>query len=503
MKVLPPQIMREWEQGLIRAGLCSEEGLMRQAVEGMMTVLRPQLSAVNRVVVLAGPGNNGLDALWLGWECLRAGANVTVSYSHPQRSLPDFGPFPALRQHASFRHLQLPASRPAEIRESVLVIDGLLGVAARYPLQAPFSDMIQTVRSWKLPHDFYVAVDVPTGLDVAHGQGADQAFPADLTLALGAVKSGCVKDCARPAVGQIRLVPLGLPESLLDRSTAHPLWVDGQEILPWLPSAPADVHKHQQGRVAIWAGSKEMPGAGILAVRAAVRAGAGLVYAAVPESAMRALMSQCPETIWVSWDEGDALPEEFLRCHACVVGPGLGTKPKAVRRLRELLSTLKCPVVVDADGLNILPLALPTLGHECAPMILTPHGGELARLLSVSRVDERLEGARTVLAHYKAAVVVAKGPNTVVVGPAVDEVSYNSTGNPGMAKGGMGDVLSGILGALLASGLEPSPAARLAVWWHGDAADRAAERRGYRCVTASDVIESLADSCSHWPFSCL
>lgn len=261
-----------------------------------------------------------------------------------------------------------------------------------------------------------------------------------------------------------------------------------------LPRRPRDSHKGDYGRLFLLAGSRGYTGAPCLAARAAVRGGAGLVTLAVPEDVYPIVAAKCCDEVmvWPLPEDDGAVVDRAGGCGAAVIGPGLGQGERAERLVLRLLRELDCPVILDADGLNIVSRHIDVLDERRGQTILTPHDGEFARLSGCELpIRDRLGAARS-LAAERRCVVVLKGHRTVTAAEN-GGCAVNSTGNPGMAKGGSGDVLAGLMGGLLAQGGGLDEAAK-AVWLHGRAGDLAAEDRGEHGMTPSDLIERLPDA---------
>lgn len=273
--------------------------------------------------------------------------------------------------------------------------------------------------------------------------------------------------------------------------------------IPKLSIRPRDAHKGMMGSVLIVAGSRKMPGAAILSAMSALRAGAGLVTVAAPESALAALQSHLVETTFLPLSdssEGELLESSFSdffeqskKCDAVLIGPGLGTSAGVKRFVLKTLSNLSSPLLLDADALNVLGTDLSSLKKSKASIVITPHPGEMSRLLGipVKEVQDNRERMATVCAKFSEAIVVLKGYHSVLTDG--EQVEINTTGNPGMAKGGMGDALSGLLAAFLARGMSSFEAARLAVHIHGLAGDLAAKKWGEESMIARDLIDCLSD----------
>ncbi|MCD7802292.1 MAG: NAD(P)H-hydrate dehydratase [Clostridiales bacterium] len=272
-------------------------------------------------------------------------------------------------------------------------------------------------------------------------------------------------------------------------------------VAGWLPERPEDGHKGTFGKVLIAGGSVGYTDAPVLAARSAVRGGTGLVFLGVPRSVWPVAAVKCDEAMPFPLPEDEngrlaglalePLAERLSGCDAGLIGPGLGQSEELDGLVTGLLTRANCPMVADADGLNALARHMDILSRVSVPLILTPHDGEFRRLSGhwpgADRVQEAADFAQ---AHQ--CILVLKGHRTVIAGPE-GQVFQNTTGNQGMAKGGSGDVLAGLILSLLGQGMEPVRAAAAAVWVHGRAGDRAAEAKGFRGMTPSDLVEMLPE----------
>jgi NAD(P)H-hydrate epimerase len=474
--------MQEWERRVIGSGVHAER-LMQEAVEGMLREIRKRTAPSTPVLVLAGKGNNGNDALWTGRELELAGHPVHYVLSHPAA---DRTPSDAKRIHeALIRAHVWPCGLPSAGRSrGWLILDGLLGLGSKGAARGAPAEILKAVAAWRKPMDTGVAVDFPSGLDADSGLAEGEAFRADWTLCLGAVKRGCLADSARPWTGTV----LGLPlDSLGASDEGTEGFTDRRAAFALMQGWNAGIHKRRRGTLVLWAGSEAYAGAAALCSRAAVHAGAGLVRLVTSPEVIARLGMETPEVIVEAW-KGTGLPEVFAGASAVVAGPGLEKGAATAARLAELLDGVKVPSVLDAEALNMVAVDGALQRKLGSWHVLTPHTGEMARLLG-HEVADRHAAVRE-WSETNEGVLVLKGPNTLVGGKR-RLVSSNGSGNPGMGTGGMGDVLSGIIGALLAQGYAPADAARLGVFWHGAAADRVAAVLGGRGVTPTRVIAEL------------
>ncbi|SDG06435.1 NAD(P)H-hydrate dehydratase [Klenkia brasiliensis] len=440
--------------------------LMQRAATGLATVcLRLAGRAVGlRVVLLVGAGDNGGDALWAGATLAGRGAAVTALLLDPGRAHP--AGLAALRR-AGGRVVTDAGS--AGLDRADLVLDGITGTGGRGGLRPAATGAV--ARAVAGP-GLLVAVDLPSGVDADTGAVEGKAFPAQHTVTFGAVKVGLVVGAGRGHAGTVHLVELGLHLP----APAARQFTDA-DVAARLPDPGAGDDKYSQGVVGVHAGSATYPGAAVLCTGAALRTRPGLVrYAGTAAAGVRAAW---PEAIVT-----DGRPTDAGRVQAWVVGPGGGTDDEARDVLAEVLAT-DLPVLVDADGLTLLADDLDLVRDRTAPTVLTPHDREFTRLgfdLGADRV-----GATRAAAADLGAVVLLKGDATVVA-DADGTVFVNGTGTPWLATAGTGDVLSGVVGALLATGLPAVEAAAAGAHLHGRAGQLAAASGP---LIASDVVAHL------------
>ncbi|MFJ7155754.1 NAD(P)H-hydrate dehydratase [Streptomyces sp. NPDC101118] len=443
-----------------------EGALMQRAAAGLAAACAGLLGRVYgaRVALLVGPGDNGGDALYAGARLAHRGAGVVAVPMDPERV-----------HEGGLAALRAAGGRVAGRLEGRvdLVVDGLLGIGGRGGLRPAAAELARQAAAAREAGALVVAVDLPSGVDADTGEVAGDAVTADATVTFGAWKPGLLVDPGAGRAGAVRLVPIGL--ELGEPPVLEALqYADVAGRLP-VPGAASD--KYRRGVVGVVAGSARYPGAAVLAVAGALRGGAGAVRYVGP--AGDEVLARYPETL-----VHDGAPGKAGRVQSWVVGPGLGDDRSAVG---EVLAS-DVPVLVDADGLR--GLDPDAVRARPAPTLLTPHAGEAAALLGVSR-DEvesgRLAAVRELAGRY-GAVVLLKGSTTLVAGPAGGPVRVNPTGTPWLATAGSGDVLSGLAGSLLAAGLTAPDAASVAAHLHGLAA-RLASSGGP--VLAHEVAEGL------------
>ena len=462
------------------------------------------------VVVLCGKGNNGGDGLVVARHLARRGIRPRVLV---------FGAADQLKADAAV-NLEAARGSGLEVTEvtdaeawsryssclepGALVVDALLGTGVRGGARGLVARVIDDVNR----ADVHIAsVDLPSGLDADTNRVEGRALRAERTYTLCRPKLALTLEPAALHAGEWRVVAIGIPDGSVAQANATCEWLDADVAARLLPAREPESHKGHYGHLLAVAGSRGKSGAAVLLARGALRSGVGLITVATPVSIQSRVASQQAEVMTEGLPETKtgvasrlaAKPALDLAASldALALGPGLGTEAGTRAMVATLVAERRVPCVLDADGLNSFAEAgdsakIPPLEAGSLPLVLTPHPGEAARLLgwSASRVQvERLEAA-TSLARRTGATVVLKGHRTLVSTPE-GKVSINSTGNPGMATAGSGDVLTGVLGAFLARGLSGRDAARLAVYVHGAAGDRAAAALGQDGLIASDLIDEL------------
>ncbi|MEM6884910.1 MAG: NAD(P)H-hydrate dehydratase [Verrucomicrobiota bacterium] len=486
MKILSPQAIQDWEQQTIASGTPAET-LMRQAVTGLHQLITHRFPA-GLALIACGKGNNGNDALWLADALKESGWQVTVWISHPpdERTRIDTEPEPIER---SLEQAVVHPTTPSNCflsSQPVLIIDGILGLGAIGAPRGVASEMIQWLMQHRRPQDITFSIDTPSGLDAENGEIYDPCFYADFTVSLGAVKSGCCRQSARDAVGRLSALPITLDEPTPDTNEDFFTLEMARELIS---HRKTDAYKHQQGTVHLWAGSTGMTGAALLASQAALRSGAGLVRLFTSEEIIPSLTGFNPEIMLEPITLSKKLNPNLVDSDALLVGPGIGLNAKTRTLFMDVIEQVRCPLIVDADGITLCASEPSLLATLPADTILTPHAGEFARLLPQSS-GSRSKDARLFTTLNPHVVLALKGPNTLVTsqGPGL---SYNGSGNPGMATAGSGDVLAGLIAGLRARGRNPWDATRLGVFWHGLAGDEAARRCSEDSLLASDLIDSL------------
>ena len=460
-----------------------------------------------RVAVVCGKGNNGGDGFVVARHLAGRGATVDVWLAARASEVKgDAATNLAVLGRSGIRVAEWPpeggpSPRDAfhrALRDADLVVDALLGTGVMGAVTGPLAEVISAVNEAARP---VCALDLPSGLSADEGGVAGPTVRARLTVTFGLPKRGLFLHPGAAWAGRVEVADLGVPRAWLEQGIRVGL-VEPEDVRAALPDRPVEAHKGRYGHVLVVAGSAGKTGAAVLACLGALRAGTGLVTCAVPVSQQPIVAAGLPEAMTeplvetaggtLSAKALDRLLELAARMDAFVVGPGAGLDGETQGALRELIRGAGCPVIVDADALTALVGHPGAVREARAPRLLTPHPGEAARLLgrTVAGVQADRIGSARQLVDATGALVALKGAGTVVAGPG-GEATLNPTGNPGMATGGMGDVLAGIAGGFLAQGIDPVAALRAAVYVHGAAGDLVRAERGEAGLLASDVAHAV------------
>ena len=489
--------MKDIEAAAIAAGR-PEEDLMAEAGAGVAAALSQLVPGCTRFLVLAGKGHNAGDAFVAARHLAEAGCEIFVHFATGPA---DLRPLAARQWHAvEDRVTVVTEATPCEHivhGDPPVVLDGLLGIGSTLPLKGALLKACQQANALRQAYHLpVVAIDLPSGLDADTGRPDPHAIVADLTLTIGAVKKGLLSPKALDHVGRLALVPVAGLEEDADETADRLLTPEIlRSFLP--PPRPFDFHKGQAGRVTLVAGSRGLLGAARLSSAAAVRGGAGLVTLVVPENLYDIAAASCLPEVMVRPVADDAEAVASIPADAIAIGPGLGRE--RARPLLSLMADDLRPMILDADALNVLAENEPRRHLECpnGPRLLTPHPGEMARLLAATHPKlvgkPRADQARAFSESFPVTLLL-KGARTLVA-EKDQPLFHNATGHPGMASGGMGDVLTGLLAALVAQGVPTGPAACLGSWLLGRSAEIAlACGASPESLCPSDVLDHLGDA---------
>lgn len=455
----------------------------------------------SRAMVVCGRGNNGGDGLVAARMLKAKGVVATCVLLGAVADLRGDARVAAERlldAGVAVAEIQDEAAFESLLRGQQVVIDALFGTGLSSAPAGLHASVIRKVNSSGLP---VVSIDTPSGVNATSGWAFDPAICATATVTMGAEKLGLRLYPGRGLTGKVEIADIGFPAGLLEQgcSCVMPEDCDIRNALP--PRRP-DGHKGTFGSVLVVAGSPGFCGAAVLAAQGATRSGAGLVHLAYPKSLAEVIEPGHIESVKHRLpDDGrgviglsavDAVLELAESASCLAVGPGIGTDTATVRFLAQVLLRIQAPVVLDADGINCLCQTLPSLTDRAGSTVLTPHPGEMARLIGESAEiinAGRVEVARRFARQYGCTLVLKGAPTVTASGQG--PVVLNPTGNSGLAKGGSGDVLTGLLAGLIAQGATPAKAAMTAVFLHGRAADIAAQGLTEYCLCAGDVVELL------------
>ena len=467
-------------EAIASLGLTGYE-LMGRAGAAAWQALHRRWPQVSRIGIACGPGNNGGDGYVLARIAKAAGCQVQVLVA-PGAS---HGGVDAKRAASDWREAGgITRAFDGQLPEVELWVDALFGIGLARPVTGVAQAIIERINASHLP---VFAIDVPSGLDCDRGNAGRTGIRAALTLSLLAAKRGLYTGPGCDVAGEVLFDPIGLPDTYLARFPPSALLYRPGDLVAGLTPRHANAHKGEHGHVLCVGGEMGMGGAVRLCAEAALRAGAGLASVATRTEGVAALVAARPEAMTHAVEDADALQILIKRADVLAVGPGLGRGDWG-RNLFEAAATSGKPLILDADGLSLLGLHPRPLPQA----ILTPHPGEAARLLGCANGDVQSDrfAAVSALVERFQCVVVLKGAGTLVAGPG-EITAVIGAGNPGMATGGMGDVLTGVIAALHAQRLPLFKAAVYGALLHGAAGDAAARIDGERGLLPSDLFPHL------------
>ena len=510
MAVLNTDEMRRAEAAANESGL-DYARMMENAGSAAARVIRQHYPVAGQtVMILCGSGNNGGDGFVIARKLLEQNAKVGIILTGdmPRTAI-------AMEMAQRLRHLPIPVYRWMQdpqaavqaLQSTRLVVDAVFGIGFRKVLPDSLRGLFRLIHDRRIP---VVAVDIPSGMNADDGHCDPDTLRAALTVTFTALKPALTMPEAAPVYGRVEVADIGMPPEIWQAYAGTPTVIDSKMVQACFSPRPEDSHKGTFGHVLAVCGSYGMAGAATLSVRGALRCGAGLVTAAIPRSIYPMVTVAQPEAVCLPLpdnDEGQRRPEARERLYpalakatALLVGCGLGQGEEATALVLDLLERATCPMVLDADGINAVCAHIDKLKAHEAPLILTPHPGEAGRLLgcSVAQIQTDRPAAAQELAERYGCVAVLKGSGTLIAAPG-REMLHNPTGNPGLARGGSGDVLAGMIAALLGQKHLQGPHATvsettaLAVWLHGKAGDKCAQRFGEYAMLPSDLIGMLPE----------
>ena len=493
MKLYTAEEMSRADRGAQALGIPG--GILMERAGVAMARVALEAYAPGRALIVAGGGNNGGDGFVVARELHRAGVGVSVLATKDSYERDPKTNFEILRNlNTGFVG---PDDLESELGRVDLVVDALLGTGFSGEVRKKEARLIEKINESAVP---ILAVDVPSGVDGATGEVHGAAVRADVTVCAHAVKVGCVVSPGREHAGEVVAVDIGIPpEADVEPSL---VWTDADSLRGKIPRTTEPAHKYSAGSLLVVAGSRRTTGAPQMVVRGAERTGCGIVFLAAAQSSAPSIDLELTEALVHGMPEDEegyvtsAALEQILelseRASALAVGPGMGTGEEGRRLVEGILREIEAPIIVDADAITNLA-GTDVLAKRSAPTVVTPHAGELGRLLGSGAKEVsvgRLRSARKAAEEHGSCVLL-KGSDTLVVHG--NRVAVNSTGDVALATAGTGDVLSGVIGAFLSRGMDVYEAARAGAWMHGRAAELWLEETGWpaESMIATDLLPHL------------
>jgi NAD(P)H-hydrate epimerase len=478
--------------------------LMENAARGFVDKIEEKITRVLGlpIIILCGRGNNGGDGIAAARYFKDRGAIATVVLFSP------------IEQHTGDSKTMLTAwlrtggdvlfaddTLEKKCSENRLIVDALLGTGLSHPVGDDFEKAILLINKTRSPNITVVSVDIPSGISANTGERMGAAVEADYTFTMGLPKRGLFLREGLQCRGSWDIVDIGFPKALVEQANINVSLIGPADLKGVFSPRPLGAHKGTFGHLLIIAGSRGKKGAVVMSALSALRSGAGLVTTALPysidtisQSAMEAMTLPVAETKEgaLSLKAEKNILNAIAGKNAVAIGPGLSQHQETVRLILNLITQIEVPMVIDADGLNALASDLSVLKNKKGAIILTPHAGEMGRLMGVSAetVQKDRIGMASSFAQKWGVIVVLKGAHTLIAAPD-GSVAISNTGNPGMATAGTGDVLTGIIGGFLAGGIDVKTAAIQGVVLHGLAGDIACHDMGEVSLIAGDVIQNI------------
>ncbi|MFW6006753.1 MAG: NAD(P)H-hydrate dehydratase [Halanaerobiales bacterium] len=510
MIVLRPEEMKEMDKKTIENGY-PEILLMEAAGRGVAQICSNQLKNNNRVLIFCGKGNNGGDGLVAARFLNRKSFEVEIISTAKKSELKGvtLKNFELCQMHDLTINLVSEMNFDEvkdKISHSDIIIDAMLGTGLKGNLRGNIAEIVDLINKFKQPTSTVIAVDIPTGISGKNGTVLGNAIKADYTATMAFLKVGLCVYPGKKYTGEIEIIDIGMPEKTSkDKIDYNHFLLNEKEASSLLPVRSEVGHKGTFGRIGIIGGSRGMSGAPYLSGHAALKTGAGLVKLAVPESIQDIVASYIPELLTRGIDDDangiirndlSSIKEFMQKQRVLAVGPGLGKSKAAKIMVKYIMEEFENTLVLDADGINLI--GKKELKKRESPLIITPHPGEMARLLdkTIKEIqNNRINISREIATRYNIYLIL-KGAASIVALPD-GKIYINPTGNNGMATAGSGDVLTGIISGLIGQGLDCIEASVLGVYLHGLAGDIAREKFTSQGVKAGDLIKSIPESISY------
>lgn len=507
MIVVTPGQMKEIDQRAINDFGIPGMVLMENAALGVVREVEKILGLVRgkSVAVLAGKGNNGGDAFAVARHLFNMGAitNVYV-FSEIAQITGDAKTNLDILVKMGIEIQEITtdekiADIEAKVKLADIVVDGLLGTGLKGEVKGVMASIIELVNNCSVP---VVAVDIPSGVNGETGKVSKACIRAKTTVTFAFPKFGQLVHPGCEYVGELKVVDIGIPKSAVDSTGIKSRLIDMEHVSKLLPKRVEDSNKGTYGKILVVAGSRGMTGAAVLTGSSALRTGAGLVYLAAPLSLVPIYASTLIEAVSIPFEDEnrgrlgkEAIPgilKQLENVDVVAVGPGLSASNEIQDVVYNIVRSSQVPIVLDADGINVLAKDLSVLKGLKAQTVLTPHPGEMARLIgaSVKEVQEDRVNIARAFSKQWGVITVLKDSRTIISSPEGD-IYINTTGNSGMATGGSGDVLTGIIAGFIGQGLKPIDAAIAAVHLHGLCGDRVAARKGQYGMIAGDLVQEI------------
>jgi NAD(P)H-hydrate epimerase len=508
MKVVTAEQMQQLDQRAIEDFGIPGIVLMENAGRGSAEFILQKYPHLHRsvVAIVAGKGNNGGDGFVIARYLVNQGISVKIylladpkvlrgdaetNYQIFLRMKGEVISIPSLTQYQKVKR---------DLEKVDLIIDGIFGTGLDAEVRGYYREVIEHLNKLQKPT---VAIDIPSGLDANTGKPLGTAIRATLTLTFGLPKVGLLIPPGTEYVGELKVIDISIPRRLIEGERIQTHLLEEGEVRKGLAiPRHQDSHKGDYGHLLVLAGSVGKTGAAAMACEAALRMGAGLVTLGIPKSLnpimevklTEVMTEPLPETAkqTLGLRAFNAIVRLCENKKAVVIGPGIGTFKETQTLVLKLIRTLDLPIVLDADGLTALAGSLKSLPSMKRPLILTPHPGEMGRLVGLTSrqvLEDRIGLSRSFSQSHRVYLVL-KGYRTLIATPQ-GEVFINPTGNPGMASGGTGDVLTGMIGGLICQGIDPLPSLQMAVYLHGLAGDRVVLEKGEQSLVATDLIHQI------------
>lgn len=464
--------------------------LMERAATECVNWIQFYLSNIEKFYIFCGNGNNGGDGFAIARLLYQKGYEVDVFADLENRKLSDDAQinFTRIREISGISIRDLCEVNEIEFNQKSTVIDAVFGIGLNRNLENKIKDVIENLNKLKVPK---ISIDIPSGL-FADGNINKHSviFKADYTLTFQFWKKVFLHPETGTFCGKIHLLDIGLSKEIIEKTATENFIISDEMISKIYQPRNDYAHKGNFGKSCIIAGSFGKIGAAILATKSAMKTGSGITFSLAPKCGYEALQSICPEAMYLYAGENYVNQIKIENDFSIGIGPGLGTDPETETALIEFLKNYEKPVVLDADALNLISKNLENLNLIPGNSVLTPHPKEFERLFGKTKNSfERLKLAQQKAKEFNS-IIILKDHHTQIITPN-GKIFYNITGNSGMAKGGSGDVLTGVITSFLAQNYTPENASIFGVWLHGKAGDFAAEKHSKEAMLASDLIDEI------------